>query len=536
MVAPGQVKLRTMRAPALIYAAAMVPPYFFCAFLLLRDLLAQIDCFRWRAAAVVATCILQIVFDGPTAMYMAGVNLEHGSNGALGYAACFLFGCLFLVPCLAAAAAASLRRGSGKTHVSRVALLYERYMGLRGLYYRWKILGLQYVTVLLQAGTKLPELGALVWTQSHFQDNALVDLKGAPSAPAFWFFVIMISFNAVYPGALYYYAARRSSVTRNADTTAALCDVTLDLAYSIGWIFVTKQFLRFCRWTPVEFFSSLGLFTPVVHLLFTCRAVEAAAADERRPAAARQPSKKACAGHAMLSFATLAVILVVLCHDRYPLKAQSRCSPCECDGTVLTSCRLANVARTWSLDLSDKGITEVRPGAMQDVKLTLYNLWLSDNPIKALPRDVFGGLDVLVTLSLMRTGITELPCLANKKYFENLFLDGMNISSVPEDTLAGSKVRFVHATNMPHFVLDAATFAQARHLEAVWVGGSPKTTCVALPHAAACVDHQCRFVEELTAESFLYRIFKKGTCESSYDGKPGCGEMPCFPQSCMTPS
>ena len=69
-----------------------------------------------------------------------------------------------------------------------------------------------------------------------------------------------------------------------------------------------------------------------------------AAADERRPATARHPSKKACATHSLLSVATLAVIMVVSCRDRYPFKAQNRCSPCECEGSVLTSCKLANVA------------------------------------------------------------------------------------------------------------------------------------------------------------------------------------------------
>ena len=535
LVAPGQVKLRMMKAPGLVYAAAMAPPYLFCSFLLIRDLLAQFDSTCGRFGAVAAIWFLQFIYGAGETMYMGFHNLEHGSLAAFGYGALYFFNWLFVVPCLAAAAAVSLRRGRRKTHVSRVALLYEKYLGLRGLYYRWKILGLQYATVILQAVTKLPDMGALVWTQSHFQHNPIIDLDGAPSAPAYWFFFIMLTINALYPGALYYYAARSSS--RSADTIAALCDVTLDLSYSFGWIFVTKQFMRLCRWTPVAFLDSLGLFTPVVHLVFTCRAVEAAAAaDEKSPTTARQPSKKACATHSLLSVATLAVIMVATCRDRYPFKAQNRCSPCECEGSVLTSCKLANVARTWTLDLSDKGITEVRPEAMRDVRSTLYNLWLSDNEgLMALPPYLLEDLDVLMTLSLMRTGITELPNLADLKFFENLFLDGMNISSIPGDTFAGSRLRFVHATNMPNFQLDAATFARTRQLEAVWIGGS-NTNCVALPHEAACIDQRCRFVSELNAESFLYRIYGKGPCLSEYDGAPGCGAMPCFPQSCLTPS
>ena len=56
-------------------------------------------------------------------MYMGFHNLEHGSLAAFGYGALYFFNWLFVVPCLAAAAAVSLRRGRRKTHVSRVALL-----------------------------------------------------------------------------------------------------------------------------------------------------------------------------------------------------------------------------------------------------------------------------------------------------------------------------------------------------------------------------------------------------------------------------
>ena len=534
LVAPGQVKLLTLKAPALVYSAAMAPPYFFCAFLLIRDLLTQIHSTRWRVAAVAAIWFLQVMWEFGMTTYMASNNLADGSSMAVGHAAFYIFGWLFVVPCLAAASAISLRRGRKKLRrASRVALLYERYLGLRGLYYRWKVLGLQYLTIVLQAATKLPDIGALVWTESRFRENPIVDFSAAPSAPTYWFFVIMLVFNAIYPGALYYYASGSSAPTVN--RTAALCDVTLDLSYSLAWVLVTKQFMRFCRWTPVTFFGSLGLFTPVVHLLFTCRAVEAAAADERPPASAAAPSKRACAGHALLSFATLTVIMVASCSDRYPFKARGRCNPCECEGTVLKSCKVAGDSWQWSLELTNKGITAVDADAFQDVKRSVYNIWLSDNPITVLPRDVFKGLDLLMTVSLSRTDIAELPSFEDKKYYENLFIDGIpNLASL-DDNLAGSTVRWVHATNLPNFALDVSSFARTRQLEAVWVGGS--TTCnVTLPHEAACIDHRCNFVGHLTADTFIDRIFNKGTCQNPYEIVPGCGHLPCFPRSCTVPA
>ena len=232
---------------------------------------------------------------------------------------------------------------------------------------------------------------------------------------------------------------------------------------------------------------------------------------------------------------TLAVIMVASCSDRYPFKARGRCNPCECEGTVLKSCKVAGDSWQWSLELTNKGITAVDADAFQDVKRSVYNIWLSDNPITVLPRDVFKGLDLLMTVSLSRTDIAELPSFEDKKYYENLFIDGIpNLASL-DDNLAGSTVRWVHATNLPNFALDVSSFARTRQLEAVWVGGS--TTCnVTLPHEAACIDHRCDFVGHLTADTFIDRIFNKGTCQNPYEIVPGCGHLPCFPRSCTVPA
>ena len=148
---------------------------------------------------------------------------------------------------------------------------------------------------------------------------------------------------------------------------------------------------------------------------------------------------------------------------------------------------------------------------------------------------MFKGLDLLMTVSLSRTDIAELPSFEDKKYYENLFIDGIpNLASL-DDNLAGSTVRWVHATNLPNFALDVSSFARTRQLEAVWVGGS--TTCnVTLPHEAACIDHRCNFVGHLTADTFIDRIFNKGTCQNPYEIVPGCGHLPCFPRSCIVPA
>ena len=43
--------------------------------------------------------------------------------------------------------------------------------------------------------------------------------------------------------------------------------------------------------------------------------------------------------YAILTFGTLGVLLVTTCHDRFPLREQHACSPCECgNDMVLTGC------------------------------------------------------------------------------------------------------------------------------------------------------------------------------------------------------
>ena len=69
LVAPGQVKIRMMKAPALVYAAAMAPPYLFCAFLLIRDLLAQFDSTCARFGAVAAIWFLQVILGMGETLY-----------------------------------------------------------------------------------------------------------------------------------------------------------------------------------------------------------------------------------------------------------------------------------------------------------------------------------------------------------------------------------------------------------------------------------------------------------------------------------
>ena len=57
----------------------------------------------------------------------------------------------------------------------------------------------------------------------------------------------------------------------------------------------------------------------------------------------------------------------------------------ECEGTVLKSCKVAGrLLAVEPRKLTNKGITAVDADAFQDVKRSVYNIWLSDNPITVL--------------------------------------------------------------------------------------------------------------------------------------------------------
>ena len=68
-----------------------------------------------------------------------------------------------------------------------MALLYQRYLGINGLFYEYKVLASQFVTVALQAASRLKLMAA---------DAVLRDSGG------YWFFLAVLVLNAVAPSLL----------------------------------------------------------------------------------------------------------------------------------------------------------------------------------------------------------------------------------------------------------------------------------------------------------------------------------------------
>ena len=101
--------------------------------------------------------------------------------------------------------------------LSRVGMMYERYLGLMGQYYEQKLLLAQAFIIVLQAPTKLPLLGAAAWVAKD-------------SVIRYFFYVYLggLAINCVYPSMLLL-PLRYNKPVR---IIVAAIDAVLDFVYS----------------------------------------------------------------------------------------------------------------------------------------------------------------------------------------------------------------------------------------------------------------------------------------------------------------
>lgn len=300
-----------------------------------------------------------------------------------------------------------------RCHHSRIALLYNRHFGVHGSSFGWKVLGLQASTVVLQATTRLPLLGAVVW------------IDGDEAAKAFfWIYVGALCFNSLYPSVLLH--SKRTIVQRD---VVLYCDTMLDLIYLLCFA-IGSTFLGFGQLVlPRDPFLFLSGFTPVLHIHTVLIAIERADAERAGRRAEYELDKNSkvtsleregiddgervtiqrsqkernerqeeeyANSHTMMvdgivepmprwatltySVTTLAVITATVlfqCRDRFPVLDTNPCRPCLCDElddasgiggggrpTIrreLTGCPLVReIAAVQGLELSDMGITRIK--------------------------------------------------------------------------------------------------------------------------------------------------------------------------------
>ena len=297
-------------------------------------------------------------------------------------------------------------------------VIYERFFGIEGTYYTWKLALLQLMTVALQAAGKLKLLSAIVSVAISLEAEAALHLK-----MGFWFFAGLLLVNALYPGLLM--LLPHSSMR----FAAASIDAFLDLGYTVTYLatvltalpalssenavegnFGDDYDLKISNQLPPSFaFPSdllqyAAVYISLAHVLAVCRALERADRDRGK----RKPMPRAAsmdgAGKMMLAAVLSALPLLVLTciwqGVSYPLvqPGDFRCFPCQCDATStstlrLVGCELPAILRYTQLSLSYHNIGQIKPNASFPASLKVLSL--SGNPLQNFNGSFFAQLHSL---------------------------------------------------------------------------------------------------------------------------------------------
>ena len=297
-------------------------------------------------------------------------------------------------------------------------VVYERFFGIEGTYYTWKVALLQLMTVALQAAGKLKLLSAIVSLAISLEAEAALHLK-----MGFWFFAGLLLVNALYPGLLM--LLPHSSMR----FAAASIDAFLDLGYTVTYLAtvltalpalssensITGSFggganeLKISNQLPPSFaFPSdllqyAAVYVSLAHVLAVCRALERADRDRGK----RKPMRRAAsmgAGKIMLAAVLSALPLLVLAciwqGVSYPQvqPGDFECFPCQCDATStstlrLVGCELPAILRYTQLSLINHNIGQIKPNASFPASLKVLSL--SFNPLRNLNGSLFAQLHSL---------------------------------------------------------------------------------------------------------------------------------------------
>ena len=168
------------------FAIALMTPYSIVSILVARDML------RSESPLVVAV-IIAIGCAGLPCIFFA---FPQGPARVIGLFITISIVVFWMLH--AAAALLSTRVCIRERKRSRVALLYDRILGLSGSHFVPKVFTLQMFTTVTQAWSKLPQLGKLVWMQGSewFVWRALASVTPF----LFWLFFFALLVNSVYPG------------------------------------------------------------------------------------------------------------------------------------------------------------------------------------------------------------------------------------------------------------------------------------------------------------------------------------------------
>ena len=234
--------------------------------------------------------------------------------------------------------------GKPRRKQSRTALLYNKYFGLKGELFGWKVLATQSATVLLQAFTKLPLLSAM--TGQH----------GAVDKKIFWFFLATLVVNCLYPCLLLRDPFALSGQDQIWAKRAAMCDAACDIIYLIASIFLAFRFrVQGYLFGQMGVIPYLSNSSPLFHIWSLARAIEhdwrtdAISSPSANSNTAEEPESepsgaalgvdlhgrqllpyRTLAGYSVCTLSFVAAALFGTCRSGYPFNEYNNCFPCKC--------------------------------------------------------------------------------------------------------------------------------------------------------------------------------------------------------------
>ena len=168
-------------------------------------------------------------------------------------------------------------------------LLYEKYFGIEGKLYGFKVAMLQLFTVMLQAFGKLQIMGGLVSFAFHSAPKHSDAFEGC-----FWAFMGFLCLNSIYPSILLAFPS-----VKRVRRGAAMMDAVLDIAYTTTYLIITllaiyELQLDQAIWGnfgdeasvnfqaeldpafafPADFFGFFAVYYSLAHVCTVCRALE----------------------------------------------------------------------------------------------------------------------------------------------------------------------------------------------------------------------------------------------------------------------
>ena len=191
----------------------------------------------------------------------------------------------------------------------------------------------------------------------------------------------------------------------------------------------------------------------------------------------------------------------------YPFEDHT-CRPCECEGGMLTTCAIPKALRISSLDLSDKGITDVAPRALSYDALQV--LGLARNHINTLSASMFDNAKNLMTLDLSHNNINAIDEIPRKPH--TLALRGNRITRMRNGTLSSGHLRNLLLDENGMRQLDDDAFDHLSRLENLFMRGN-EVNCSSvqssLPKGVRCIEAHCG-VEHLF-------LLGDGNCDADFD-------------------